>query len=320
MMTFPEYQASDFGKVAVLMGGQSAERAISLESGHAVQAALQSVGIDAHALDFGPQTLQSLINGDFSRAFIAVHGRGGEDGILQGFLEVIGLPYTGSKVLGSALAMDKMRSKAVWQEANLSTPDTVMLKQDNEWHEIVDRLQLPMMVKPIDEGSSFGASKVTKASELPMAWSKAKPFGGSVMAERWITGNEYTVAIVNDNVLPLIKLETPRPFYDYQAKYEDNNTAYICPCGLDSAFEKTLGDLSLKACQVLGVSGWARVDLIIDADNKAWLIEVNTIPGMTSHSLVPMAAKQIGMSFEQLAVQILATSMTQSKQESSSWI
>jgi D-alanine-D-alanine ligase len=304
-----EYQVSDFGKVAVLMGGESAERTVSLESGKAVYAALCKEGVDVHAIDFDTNEFHQLVNNDFDRVFIALHGRGGEDGTIQGALESIGLPYTGSDVMSSALAMDKTRSKAIWRDAGLPTPDVVELNHESNWEEIVEKLYLPIMVKPVREGSSVGASKVTQAKDLSSAWNLANQFDDRVMAESWIEGDEYTVPILGDIVLPMIKLETKREFYDYQAKYEDDDTKYICPCGLEESVEKTLGELSLKACNTLGVSGWSRVDIMIDKKNQPWLIEVNTVPGMTSHSLVPMAAKQAGISFEQLVVQILATSM-----------
>ncbi|GJM04348.1 MAG: D-alanine--D-alanine ligase [marine bacterium B5-7] len=308
-MSLPDYKPQDFGKVAVLMGGQSAERTVSLESGKAVAKALCNAGIDAHEIDFDKEAFNRLINDGFDRVFIALHGRGGEDGTIQGALETISLPYTGSGVLGSALAMDKIRSKSLWRDTGLTTPAAVELYKTSNWEQIADQIGLPIMVKPVREGSSIGASKVTKKQDLSIAWSQANQFDERVMAESWIEGNEYTVPILNDIVLPVIKLETSRDFYDYKAKYEDNDTKYICPCGLDKALEKKLGELSLKACQRLGVSGWARVDIMVDDANQAWLIEVNTVPGMTSHSLVPMGAKQAGISFEQLVVQILATSL-----------
>jgi D-alanine-D-alanine ligase len=308
-MRLPEYKADEFGKVAVLMGGESAERTISLESGKAVTTAFCNAGVDAHAIDFNHGEFKRLINAGFDRVFIALHGRGGEDGTIQGALETIGLPYTGSGVLGSAIAMDKIRSKSLWRDAGLSTPVAVELSATSHWEQIAEETGLPIMVKPVREGSSIGASKVTAAKDLSSAWKQANQFDDRVMAEGWIQGSEYTVPILNNIVLPIIKLETVRDFYDYQAKYEDDDTKYICPCGLDDEFEKTLGELCLKACQRLDVSGWARVDVMIDDSAKPWLIEVNTVPGMTSHSLVPMAAKQAGISFEQLVVQILATSL-----------
>jgi len=309
-MRLPVYEPQEFGKVAVLMGGQSAERAISLESGKAVATALSNVGVDAHEIDFNKETFTRLINDDFERVFIALHGRGGEDGTIQGALETIGLPYTGSGVLGSALAMDKIRSKSLWRDVGLSTPAAIELSATSQWEKIAEQVGLPIMVKPVREGSSIGASKVTDIKDLSAAWSQANQFDARVMAENWIEGNEYTVPILGNDVLPVIKLETSRDFYDYKAKYEDNDTKYICPCGLDEKIEKKLSELSLKACQRLGVSGWARVDIMVDDANQAWLIEVNTVPGMTSHSLVPMGAKQAGISFEELVIQILATSLT----------
>jgi len=308
-MHTPEHQRSEFGKIAVLMGGQSAERPISLESGQAVHTALCNVGIDAHTIDFDKNSFHQLIKGGFDRVFIALHGRGGEDGTIQGALESIGIPYTGSDVLSSALAMDKIKSKAIWRDSGLPTPAAVELTQASNWDQIATQIGLPMMVKPIREGSSLGASKVTQAELLSTAWMQANQFDDRVMAESWIEGDEYTVSILSDLVLPLIKLETPREFYDYKAKYEDKDTKYICPCNLDEGVEQSLGELSLQACQLLGVSGWSRIDLMLDDTDQAWLIEVNTVPGMTRHSLVPMAAKQAGLSFEQLVVQILTTSM-----------
>ena len=310
MIKLPEYHASDFGKVAVLMGGQSAERVISLESGQAVFDALCRQGVNAHAIDFDSDTLNKLSNEGFDRVFIALHGRGGEDGAIQGAMESIDMPYTGTGVLGSALAMDKLLSKAVWRDAGLPTPAAVALNQDSDWEQVANELGLPIMVKPVNEGSSIGASKVTLAEDLPSAWTQANQYDDNVMAEAWIEGDEYTVPILNDVVLPAIKLETKRDFYDYQAKYEDDDTQYICPCGLGVDTEKSLGVLSLKACHSLGVSGWARADILIDATGRPFLIEVNTVPGMTSHSLVPMAAKEAGVSFEQLVMQILASSMS----------
>ena len=308
-MFFSDDELQNFGKVAVLMGGESAERIISLDSGKAITTALCNVDIDAHEIDFDGSLLSRLIDDNFERVFIALHGRGGEDGTIQGALETIGLPYTGSGVLGSALAMDKIRSKLIWRSVGLSTPPSIELSATSEWDEIVEKLGSPIMVKPVREGSSLGASKVTNVKNLSLAWEHAKQFDERVMAESWIEGDEYTVPILNNIVLPVIKLETSRDFYDYKAKYQDKNTKYICPCGLDKMIEKNLGDLSLKACKYLDISGWARVDMIVDDENQAWLIEVNTVPGMTNHSLVPMGAKQAGLSFEQLVVQILATSL-----------
>lgn len=308
MTQFTKYETSDFGKVAVLMGGLSAERDISLQSGRAVYEALVDAGVDAHAIDFDYDALSQLINENFERVFIALHGRGGEDGAIQGAMESVGLPYTGSDILGSALSMDKSRTKAIWQSDGLPTPAAVEIDNNSNWLAITDELGLPIMVKPVREGSSIGASKVTEADQLQSAWKQASEFDDRVMAEQWIDGEEFTVPILNGHVLPAIKLVTKREFYDYQAKYVDDDTQYICPCGLDAQQEKEMGELAIQACQSLNVSGWARVDLMRDSLGKNWLIEVNTVPGMTSHSLVPMAAKRAGLSFSELTIQILATS------------
>lgn len=294
-----------------MMGGLSAEREISLESGMAVYEALIRAGINAHILDVQKDVLQRLCAENFDRVFLALHGRGGEDGQMQGALEILQIPYTGSGVLGSALAMDKSRTKNIWQSYGLPTPLFIELDKDSNWQVITEQLGLPLMVKPVHEGSSFGASKVIKQDELEQAWKIANHFDKRVMAESWITGSEYTVPILNGQTLPIIRLVTPRTFYDYEAKYVSDSTRYICPCGLDRKQEKVLGDLALTAFMALGASGWGRIDLIIDEQDQPWLIEANTIPGMTSHSLVPMAAKQTGMSFDELAVEILNTSMDQ---------
>jgi len=307
-MQLPEYQASDFGKVAVLMGGESAEREISLESGKAVHSALLTIGVDSHIIDYQKDSFSRLINNNFDRVFLALHGRGGEDGTIQKELDSIGLPYTGSDASGSALAMNKIKSKSIWLNAGLSTPNSVEIHQNSDWKNVVEKIGLPIMVKPVREGSSFGATKVVQKENLFSAWSNASQFDDQVMAESWVEGDEYTVPILDEVVLPMIKLETKREFYDYEAKYNDSDTKYICPCGLDKALELTIGKVSKKACKLLGVSGWGRVDLMIDSNNQEWLIEVNTIPGMTSHSLVPMSAKKAGISFEHLVIKILATS------------
>ena len=303
-----EQRAVDFGRVAVLMGGRSAEREISLASGRAVLAALLEAGVEAEAVDVNRNTLRRLLAGEFARAFIALHGRGGEDGAIQGALEAAGLPYTGSGVSASALAMDKLLSKAVWRAGGLPTPAALALTEASDARAVALELGLPLMVKPVQEGSSFGAARVATLAELAPARRRAARFG-RVMAETWIEGAEYTVPVLNERALPIIKLETGREFYDYQAKYEAGDTQYICPCGLDAKAEARLGELSLRACRALGVSGWARVDLLLDSADRPWLIEVNTVPGMTGHSLVPMAAREAGISFQELALQILATSL-----------
>lgn len=297
-------EAADFGRVAVLMGGESAERAVSLNSGGAVLAALQRQGVDAHGIDAGRDVLQQLQQGGFERVFIALHGRGGEDGVIQGALETIGLPYTGSGVAASAIAMDKYRSKLLWRALALPTPEFVMIVGERGL-ETAAALGFPLMIKPVHEGSSIGMTRVDDATALQAAWREAARYDAEVMAERWITGSEYTVAVVGEEVLPLIRLETPRSFYDYAAKYQAESTRYHCPAGLSEEQEASLRQLSMKAFQAVGASGWGRVDLLLDQEGRPWLIEVNTVPGMTDHSLVPMAAKARGMGFDQLVWRIL---------------
>ncbi|MEE9161199.1 MAG: D-alanine--D-alanine ligase [Gammaproteobacteria bacterium] len=298
-----------FGKVAVMMGGSSAEREISLQSGQAVFEALQRQEVDAHIVDPRENLMTQLASGNFDRVFIALHGRGGEDGLMQGLLETLELPYTGSGVLGSSLAMDKCRSKRIWQSHGLPTPAFVELNEHSDWQEVVEYLGLPLIIKPVREGSSYGASKVMESGEMESAWRQAHEFDERVMAESWIVGGEYTAAVLGDEVLPMIRLETPREFYDYEAKYIADTTQYHCPCGLDADIENELGKLAFEAFKVLDASGWGRVDFMLDAEDKPWLIEVNTIPGMTSHSLVPMSAKKAGMSFDDLTLRILASSL-----------
>jgi len=298
-----------FGKVAVMMGGSSAERDISLQSGQAVFEALQRQKVDAHIVDSREDLMTQLVTGNFDRVFIALHGRGGEDGLMQGLLDTLELPYTGSGVLGSSLAMDKCRSKRIWQSLGLPTPAFVEVNEDSDWQEVVEYLGLPLIIKPVREGSSYGASKVKETSEMESAWRQAREFDERVMAESWVVGSEYTAPVLGDEVLPMIRLETPREFYDYEAKYIADTTQYHCPCGLDADVENELGKLALAAFKTLDCSGWGRVDFMLDAEDKPWLIEVNTIPGMTSHSLVPMSAKQAGMSFDDLTLRILAASL-----------
>lgn len=307
-------KATEFGKVAVLMGGNSAERPVSLESGAAVLKALQSQGVDAHGIDVGDDILDVLSAGNFDYVFIVLHGRGGEDGTMQGLLEIMGLPYTGSRVLGAALSMDKLRCKQIWLQAGLPTPDYLSVNASSDWAEVESQLDLPLIIKPTSEGSSFGVSLVKESEGLVKAWEEANKYDPCVIAEKYIVGGEYTVPILNGKVLPMIKMETDREFYDYEAKYQSDDTRYICPCGLDEELEKHCGDIALKAYELIGASGWGRVDIMIDKCMQPWLIEVNTVPGMTSHSLVPMAAKQVGISFEELCLQILQTADTESLQ------
>ncbi len=299
----------EFGKVAVMMGGSSSEREISLQSGQAVFEALQRQRVDTHIVDPQEDLMMQLAAEKFDRVFILLHGRGGEDGLMQGLLDALQLSYTGSGVLGSSLAMDKCRSKRVWQSHNLPTPAFVELNKHSDWQAVVEYLGLPLIVKPVREGSSYGASKVQELGELESAWRQAHQYDERVMAEAWVGGNEYTVSILGDEVLPMIRLETPRAFYDFEAKYLADTTQYHCPCGLDAGVENKLGELALAAFKALDASGWGRVDLMLDAENKPLLIEVNTIPGMTIHSLVPMSAKQAGMSFDDLTLKILATTL-----------
>ncbi len=302
----------DYGKVAVLMGGTAAEREISLQSGQAVLQALLNKGVDAVGIDTREGFIQRLAVEKIQRVFIALHGRGGEDGRLQGCLDSVGLPYTGTGVLGSALGMDKYRCKQLWAGANLPTPKAMLLHANSDWDKVIAELGLPLMVKPASEGSSVGMSLVEKAEDLPTAWQQAAQYDPSVMAERYIKGQEYTAAmlVINEQLhsLPLIKLEAQRKFYDFVAKYEANDTRYICPCGLEASQEQALQQLCQAAFLAAGASGWGRVDFMIDAQGQAWLLEVNTVPGMTDHSLVPMAAKAIGLSFDDLVLKILDTS------------
>jgi len=296
---------SDFKNVAVLMGGWSAEREVSLNSGAAVYDALCLQGINATAVDVDRNICEQLKEGKFSHVFNIMHGRGGEDGQLQGLLDVLELPYTGSGVLGSALAMDKFRCKQLWHGMGLPTPDFMELKNETDCDEALKRLGLPLMIKPVLEGSSIGISKVNASDEMIPAWIKAKNCGGVIMAEEFIQGEEYTAAILGEQVLPMIRLETESDFYDYQAKYVSNDTQYICPCGLTESVEVEMAKLMLKSYKAVMCEGWGRVDFMLDQQQKPWLIEVNTVPGMTDHSLVPMAAKQAGMSFEELVLKIL---------------
>jgi len=299
-----------FGKVAVLMGGQSAEREVSLKSGNAVLSALTSQHINAHGIDVGHNILSVLASGHFDRVFIALHGRGGEDGTMQGALEVLELPYTGSGVMASALAMDKLRTKYAWLGQGLPTPGYCTLTDATDFDAVIQQYGLPLMIKPAHEGSSIGMSKVTKADQLEPAYRNAAKYDSEVFAEQWITGTEYTVAILGETALPVIRLETPNDFYDYDAKYVANTTGYHIPCGLSAADEKQLQDLALRAFKGVGANGWGRVDVLCDKDGKPYLIELNTVPGLTDHSLVPMAAKAAGIGFEELMVRILETTLT----------
>jgi len=295
-------------RVAVLLGGKSAEREVSLKSGALVLAALRARGLDAHAFDPADQGIEALIAGRYERAFIALHGRFGEDGTLQGALEWLGLRYTGSGVLGSALAMDKLRAKRLWMAEGLPTPPFEILDAKSDFRATAKRLGLPLMVKPVNEGSSIGMSKVRAAGGLEEAYALAVNYDRAVIAEKFVEGTELTAGILGEEALPLIKLETPRDFYDYQAKYLAEDTRYLIPCGLPAAREREMQQLCLRAFRALGCSGWGRVDLMLDRAGDPWLLEVNTVPGMTDHSLVPMAARAAGLSYEDLCMRILESS------------
>lgn len=292
-------------KVAVLLGGKTAEREVSLKSGALVLAALRARGVDAHAFDPAEKGIEDLIAGRFERAFIALHGRFGEDGTLQGALEWLGIPYTGSGVLACALAMDKVRTKLLWQAGGIPTPPHELLDARADLKAVAARLGMPLMVKPVNEGSSIGMSKVRASGGLDEAYALAVNYDRTVIAERFIEGQELTAGILGEEPLPLIRIETPRDFYDYEAKYVADDTRYLIPCGLSPARERELQALCLRAFRALGCRGWGRVDLMIDAAGDPWLLEVNTVPGMTDHSLVPMAARAAGLSYEDLCLKIL---------------
>ena len=295
----------DFGKVAVLMGGRSAERPVSLKSGAMVLAALKKKGVDAHAFDPKERGIGALAGDRFDRAFVILHGRYGEDGTIQGALELLGIPYTGSGVLASALAMDKWHAKLVWQSCGIPTPRCELLAHGADMQAVATRLGLPLMVKPANEGSSIGMTKVKSARDLPEAYALAANYDSVVIAEAFVDGVELTAGILGDKPLPLIKLETPREFYDYEAKYSADDTRYLIPCGLPPDAERIVQDEALFAFNALGCSGWGRVDLMLDRLGKPYFLEVNTSPGMTDHSLVPMAARHVGLSFEDLCLRIL---------------
>ncbi|WP_310450181.1 D-alanine--D-alanine ligase [Sulfuritalea sp.] len=296
----------DFGKVAVMMGGKSAEREVSLKSGAAVLAALRSSGVDAHSFDPQDRALEALHAEGFQRVFIALHGRGGEDGTLQGALDLLEIPYTGSGVLASALAMDKWRSKLVWQASGLPVPDYVVLDAAGDFAAVEARLGLPLFVKPANEGSSIGISKVKQAGGLSAAFELAARYDACVIAERYLAGGEFTVGIVNGRALPVIRIVPATEFYDYDAKYLRDDTEYRIPSGLGEQRETEMRDLALRAFAVLGGRGWGRVDFMLDAAGCIYCLEANTSPGMTDHSLVPMAARAAGISFPQLVLDLLA--------------
>ncbi|MDO8330008.1 MAG: D-alanine--D-alanine ligase [Fluviicoccus sp.] len=302
-----------FGRVAVLFGGTSAEREISLISGQAVLDALKAGGIDAEAFDPARRPIAEVVA--YDRAFIVLHGRGGEDGTVQGALELLGVPYTGSGVLASALGMDKARTKQLWLGCGLPTPSYRRLSAETDFASVVAELGLPLMIKPVREGSSIGMRKVETLEDLPGAYSFAAQYDSEIIAERWITGREYTIVILGGRALPVIRLQPHQShgFYDFEAKYQANDTQYLCPCGLSPEDEGRLQAVALEAFTAVGARGWGRIDAMQDQDGRFWLLEVNTVPGMTDHSLVPMAARADGMDFGQLVRTILAQTLDGSR-------
>jgi D-alanine-D-alanine ligase len=303
----------EFGRVAVMFGGDSTEREISLLSGNAVLAALKRRGVDAHAFDPKDNALARLVEERFDRVWIALHGPGGEDGTLQGALEYLGVPYTGSGVMGSAIGMDKLRTKWLAQSVGVATAPFVVLSGPQDFDHALEKLKLPLIVKPGTQGSSVGMTKVERAEDLPAAYAAAARTDRVVFAESWITGGEYTVGILQGKALPSIRIETPRSFYDYEAKYFRDDTRYHCPSGLSAPAEQHLGNLALATFDAVGAEGWGRVDFMMDATGRPLLLEINTIPGMTDHSLVPMAARAAGIDFDTLVWRVLETSFTRCK-------
>jgi D-alanine-D-alanine ligase len=303
-------QAREFGRVAVLYGGDSSEREISLLSGNAVLEGLRRRGVDAHPFDPRDAALATLTPAGFERVWIALHGPGGEDGTLQGALEYLGVPYTGSGVMGSAIGMDKLRTKRLAQAAGIPTADYVELTGEQDLDAALARLALPLIVKPATQGSSVGMTKVERPGELLPAYRVAAAVDHSVLAEAWISGAEYTVSILNDRALPSIRIQPATTFYDYEAKYLRDDTQYFCPSGLSKPAEEHLAALGLAAFAVVGADGWGRADFMMDSAGRPQLLEVNTVPGMTDHSLVPMAAKAAGINFDELVWRILESSFT----------
>lgn len=300
---------TDFGKVAVLLGGRSAEREISLKSGNAVLAALKSRGVDAHAFDPAERPLAELKTAGFDRVFLILHGRGGEDGTAQGALELLGIPYTGSGVMASAVGMDKWRTKLLWRGAGLPVPDYALLTDDTDFDAVERQLGLPLFVKPANEGSSVGITKVKNPGTLAAAYREAARHDPLVLAERFVGGGEFTVAMLGEGddlrALPVVKIEPVTEFYDYEAKYFRDDTRYLCPSGLPPEREAEMQALARRAFAVLGCRGWGRVDVLLDTDGTPYLLEINTAPGMTDHSLVPMAARSAGIDFPDLCLKVL---------------
>ncbi len=301
--------AAAFGKVAVLMGGVSAEREVSLKSGAAVLAALKNRGVDAHGIDVGSDPLAALRDGSFDRVFNILHGGIGENGTLQGVLEIMGLPYTGSGVKASAIGMDKWRNKLLWQAAGLPVPECVLLTAQSEFALLEQMFDLPLFVKPANEGSSVGISMVKQPGEMEAAYHEAAKYDSLVLAEKYLGGGEYTVAILNGEALPPVKIEPANEYYDYSAKYLQDDTRYLCPCGLSDEQVTRMQALALQAFMVLGARGWGRIDVLLDETGEPYLLEANTVPGMTDHSLVPMAARAAGIEFDELVWRILLTTL-----------
>lgn len=298
-----------FGRVAVLMGGRSAEREISLRSGQAVLHALREQAVDAHGVDVAADIAQQLLTGRFDRAFIVLHGRGGEDGEIQGLLRSLGIPFTGSDISAAVLSMNKRLSKYVWLQQGLPTPNFERIVADTDPEQLVEKLGLPLVIKPVNEGSSIGMSKVNNVADLQDAIAEAARFDADLIAEQWVDGAEYTVSILANEALPVIRLQTPREFYDFEAKYQANTTEYLCPCGLDAQAEVECKRLALQAFSALGMEGWGRVDVMRHHNGQFYLLEANSVPGMTDHSLVPMAAKAAGLDFGALCLSILQTTL-----------
>ena len=299
--------AGEYGRVGVLYGGNSGERTVSLQSGQRVHEALMAQGVDSVLIDAANDVVGTFSAQSVSRVFNALHGQGGEDGRMQGLLDTIGMPYTGSGVMASSVTMNKILTKQVWMASGVPTAEFYVVRNEEDLMPLRG-ISFPCFVKPALEGSSLGMSRVDSFDELPGAWRRASEFCEEVLVERFIDGNEYTVAILDDCALPIIRLETDNVFYDYEAKYQSNDTRYIVPCGLPEEKERQLKVLALNAFRLTGCKGWGRVDLMLDQHENPWLLEVNTIPGMTDHSLVPMAAKEIGLDFDELVLEILETS------------
>ena len=297
--------SDDFGKVAVLMGGDSNERAVSLLSGEAVLHALKRLGINAEAFDPSSRDINEIQS--YNRAFIALHGRGGEDGSMQAFLKSKNIAYTGSDSLSSAIGMDKLKTKLLWRSLNISTPDFLQVTEKTSYEEIMSEIGIPFFIKPSNEGSSIGIDKIKNEKQYQDAFLKTSKIDVNVIVEKFVDGEEFTVAIVNDKTLPVIKIKPSNEFYDYQAKYIKDDTQYICPSGIEKQKEVSISKEALQAFKIIGCSSWGRVDFMMDKQGRHYFIEVNTSPGMTSHSLVPMAAKEVGINFDQLVLEILKT-------------